>query len=470
MKEINLLESPAIKHIHFIGIGGISMSGLAEILLNLGYRISGSDMKLSSITEKLEMHGASVYSSHDKTHVHGADLVVYTAAVKSENPERVEAEKLGIPTIERAALLGQVMKKYPMSIAVSGTHGKTTTTSMVTMIMLEEQLDPTVHVGGVLHAIDGNTRIGGEKYFITEACEYVESFLKLHPYLAIILNVELDHVDYFRDIRHIKDAFCKFISLVPPDGYVVGCVDDPNTADLLEKASCNRITYGLASPDAMWSAKNIVYDNRGCASFSLIRNGEDLGTLKLNVPGIHNVNNALGAIAACHTLGCSLRSIKEGLLKFHGTDKRFQTKGEVNGIRVVDDYAHHPSEVKVTLHAAKNCDHRRVWCVFQPHTFTRTKAFLDDFASAFADADEVIVTDIYAAREIDEGDIHSRMLAKKILSTGKNAVYIDGFNSVVDYIDKNASPGDLVITMGAGDICKVGEMFLNKKREVLTVK
>lgn len=469
MKEISLLESTTIKHIHFVGIGGISMSGLAEILLSLGYKISGSDMKSSYITERLGKLGATVYTGHDASNVQGADLVVYTAAAKEDNVERVEAGKRGIPSMERATLLGQVMKKYPVSIAISGTHGKTTTTSMVSMIMLEAALDPTIHIGGVLDAIGGTTKIGGEKYFITEACEYVESFLKFHPFLAVVLNIELDHVDYFKDIQHIKDAFYKFVSLVPQDGYVVACVDDGNTAELVKKVSCNTVTYGIKSSDAMWSAKNITFDNTGCASFILTFNKEELGEIKLSVPGTHNVNNALGAAAACHTLGCDIRAIRRGLNKFHGTDKRFQTKGTVDEIRVVDDYAHHPSEIKVTLKAARNCGHPKVWCVFQPHTYTRTKAFMEDFASSFEDADEIIIADIYAAREIDKGDVHSSTLAEKIQARGKKALYINGFDSIVDYLDRHVAPGDLVITMGAGDISKAGEMFLDKRKEALSV-
>lgn len=469
MKEMNLLESPDIKHIHFIGIGGISMSGLAEILLDMGYKVTGSDMKVSPITEHLEKLGAIVHPYHAGANIHGADLVVYTAAVKADNSERLEAAKLGIPSIERATLLGQLMKKYPVSIAVSGTHGKTTTTSMVSMIMLEAELNPTIHIGGVLNSIGGNTKIGGEKFFITEACEYVESFLKFHPFLALVLNIELDHVDYFKDINHIKEAFFKFISLVPENGYIVACIDDPNTAELVERAACNKVTYGANSPSAMWRAKNIVFDDMGCAAFTLIGNNEELGTIKLNVPGIHNVNNALGAIATCATLGCSFQSIKQGLYKYHGTDKRFQTKGIVDDIKVVDDYAHHPSEIKATLQAAKNCGHSKVWCVFQPHTYTRTKAFLDDFAAAFENADEIILADIYAARELDTGEIHSRTLAERMQVKGKNAIYISGFENIVEYLDRNVAPGELIITMGAGDICRVGEMFLAKRKSALAV-
>lgn len=464
MNESNLLESPGIKYIHFIGIGGISMSGLAEILVGLGYKISGSDMKTTKITQKLEKMGIKVYSGHDERNIKNPDLVVYTAAVKEDNPELVKARKLDIPVMDRASLLGQIMKRYPYSIAISGTHGKTTTTSMVTMIMLEAKLDPTIHIGGELEAIGGNTKIGGNSYFITEACEYVESFLKFYPFLAIILNIELDHVDYFKDIDHIKSAFYKFASLVPPNGYVVGCADDPNTLSLINSLSCNKITYGIKSENAEWTARDIFFDDMGCASFSLIRHGEKLDEIKLNIPGIHNVNNALAAAAACYMLGCDTTSIKEGLKKFTGAHRRFELKGVTNNIRVVDDYAHHPSEVIATLKAAKNCRRSKIWCVFQPHTYTRTKSLLEEFSTAFADADKVIVADIYAAREKDTGEIHASTLADRINQKENKAVYISGFEAIAKYLEKHAASGDLIITMGAGDIYKVGELFLGDNK------
>lgn len=464
MEELNLLESPDIKYIHFVGIGGISMSGLAEILLNFGYKISGSDLKTSNITQKLEALGAKVYPCHSEDNIDNPDLVVYTAAVKGSNPELVKAKRLNIPTIDRAELLGQVMKKYPFSIAISGTHGKTTTTSMVTMIMLESCLNPTVHIGGELEAIGGNTKTGGNDYFITEACEYVESFLKFHPFLAVVLNVEADHLDYYKDLEHIKEAFRKFVSLIPQNGFLVVCADDPNALHLLDTVSCTKITYGINSGDAAWSARDIAFDDMGCASFTLLKNKEAFGKIKLSVPGIHNVSNALAAIAACHTLGCDIDSIREGLYKFTGTHRRFEYKGTVDGIKVIDDYAHHPSEIEATLNAAKNCAGSKIWCVFQPHTYTRTKFLLKEFSTAFANADEVILSDIYAAREIDTGEIHSSVLADMINSKGQHAVYLSGFDAIVNHLSENASPGDLIITMGAGDIYKVGEMFLKTRR------
>ena len=464
MLNFNLLEMPQIKYIHFIGIDGISMSGLAEILLSMGYKISGSDMKTSNKTRKLEKMGAKIYPYHSEDNIDNPDLVVYTAAIKEDNPEMVKARRLNIPLIDRATLLGQIMKKYPYSVAVSGTHGKTTTTSMIATIMLESSFDPTVHIGAQLESIGGTTRIGGDKYFIAEACEYCESFLKFYPYLAVILNIEYDHADYFKSIDHVKNTFLKFANLVPEDGYVVACADDANTMSILDSVKCkNRITYGIKSDSAMWTAKNIRLDDRGCSYFTVLRNKKKMGEIKLSVPGIHNASNSLAAIAACHTLGCDFASIQRGLANFTGAHQRFELKGVVDNIKVIDDYAHHPTEIKATLEAAGNLNHSRIWCVFQPHTYSRTKFLLDEFAVAFSGAHMVIVSDIYAAREADNGEIHSSIVAEKIRARGQKAIYISGFENIVDYLESNAAPGDIVITMGAGDICKVGEMFLDRK-------
>lgn len=469
MKRLTLLDSQNIEHIHFIGIGGSSMSGLAEILLDLGYKVSGSDKKVSYITDKLKKMGAKIYPYHSEENVTGADMVVYTVAVKEDNPELVKARNMGIPVIDRAALLGEIMKSYPYSIAISGTHGKTTTTSMITTIMMKAGKDPSVNIGGELESIGGNTRLGGDEYFIAEACEYYESFLKFHPFLAVVLNIELDHVDYFKDIEHIKSAFLKFMCSVPENGYVVACVDDENIRTLMDKVTRNKVTYGVGSKDATWSAKDIKFDDRGCASYTLLHDGEEIDEIKLSVPGLHNVSNSLAAIASCYSLGLSIPSIKEGLAAFRGTHRRFETKGVVNGIRVIDDYAHHPSEIRATLKAAKAVKASKIWCVFQPHTYTRTQTLMDDFSTAFTYADSVIIADIYAAREADNGTVHASMLADRIRNNGQDAIYLGSFDTIVDYLTANSAPGDIIITMGAGDIYKVGEMFLSKNTEAAAV-
>ena len=464
MQLFDFQQSNKINNIHMIGIGGSSMSGLAEILVNLGYKVSGSDLKISKSTQRLEKLGVKVYPYHSEDNILDPDLIVYTVAVKDNNPELIKGRSLNIPVIDRAELLGAIMRKYPYSIAVSGTHGKTTTTSMITMIMLEAGLDPNIHIGGELGAIGGNTKIGGSRYFITEACEYYGSFLKFNPYLAVILNIEADHLDYFKDLAHIKSTFESFVSLIPDNGYIVACADDPDTVDVMDAAKCNKITYGLKSENAIWGAKDISFDEMGCASFTLTRHNQSQGMVKLNVPGIHNVSNSLAAIASCDALGCSMTQIIQGLYNFTGTNRRFELKGVVDDIKVIDDYAHHPSEVKATLRAAKNCVHKKIWCVFQPHTYTRTKLLLDDFSVAFSDADTVILADIFAAREADNGQIHSSMLADKIKSQGKDVLYLSGFDAIVDYLKKNVSPGDLIMTLGAGDIYKVGELFIESTK------
>ena len=466
LTTINYLECKDIRYIHFIGIGGISMSGLAEILLDQGYMVSGSDLKESPITAKLAAMGVKIFYGHSEDNISNPDLVVYTAAVRDDNPELVAARKRNIPAVERAVLLGQIMKKYPFPVAVSGTHGKTTTTSLISMVMIEAGLNPTVHIGGEFAAIGGTTRIGGSEFFVAEACEYHESFLKFYPYLGVVLNIEFDHADYFENIGRIREAFSKFVQRIPENGYLVACIDDPNVRLVLGSAKCTIITYGKDSPDAVWSARDIKLDEGGCASFTLLKDKEPAASISLRIPGVHNINNALAAIASCHTLGCSMDSIKKGIRSFTGAHRRFELKGVVNRIRVVDDYAHHPSEVKATLEAARNASGSRIWCVFQPHTYTRTKSLLDDFAVSFENADTVILTDIYAAREKDKGEIHSLDLAEKMKSAGKNVLYIPDFNSIVKYLSDNASPGDLIITMGAGDVYKVGEMFLKKGRVI----
>jgi UDP-N-acetylmuramate--alanine ligase len=335
---------------------------------------------------------------------------------------------------------------------------------MVSMILLEEGLDPTVHIGGELNAIGGTTRIGGSGYFVAEACEYMGSFLKFNPYLAVILNIEYDHADYFKNLEHVKNTFLNFAKLIQEDGYLVACGDDPSAAAIMEKVSCNKVTFGLHDCKCTWSAADITFDDLGCAAFTLLHHNEPAAEVKLKVPGIHNVSNSLAAIAACSIMGCSLISAVKALSKYSGTHRRFELKGINDGITVIDDYAHHPTEVAAALKAAINCSHSRIWCVFQPHTYSRTKFLMEEFSNAFEDADIIIIADIYAAREADTGEVNSGMLAGRISSKGKQALYIKGFENIVEYLNKNAESGDMIITMGAGDIYKVGEMFLDGRK------
>lgn len=443
-----------------MGIGGISMSGLAEVLLERGFSITGSDMKSSPITEKLEHHGASiVYGQKAENITDDIDLVVYTAAIHPDNPEFQAVIRKGIPHMDRAELLGQIMSNYKNSIAVSGTHGKTTTTSMLSLIMLAGACDPTISVGGILKDIDGNIRVGRSQNFITEACEYTNSFLKFNPRIELILNVDADHLDFFKDLDDIRHSFRLFSEKLNKDGILIINGEIPDLSYFTQGLPCKIITYGLEADDD-YTAKNISFNKYACGSYDLYVNGEKLDHITLNVTGLHNVSNSLAAIATARELGIPMEHIKAGLMKFKGTDRRFEYKGEVNGITILDDYAHHPTEIEATLTAAKNYPHRKIWCAFQPHTYTRTKALLHEFGKALSLADHVVLADIYAAREADTGEIHSKDLQAEIRRQGTEADYFSTFEEIENFLLKNCHPGDLVITMGAGDIVNVGEDLL----------
>ena len=447
-------------HIHFIGIGGISMSGLAEVLLERGFTVSGSDMKPSPITEKLEAHGAVIhYGQRAENITDDIQLVVYTAAIHPDNPEYKEVLARNIPHFDRAELLGQIMSHYRNAIAVSGTHGKTTTTSMLSLILLEGNCDPTISVGGILKDIGGNIRVGRSENFITEACEYTNSFLKFDPRIVLILNVEEDHMDFFKDIDDIRHSFRRFAEKPGKDGVVIINKDIDDVEYFTAGLPSRVITYSLNKP-ADLTAENITYDEHACGSFDLVVGGKNMGRFKLGVSGVHNISNALAAIAAAMELNISMEDIRGGLAAFTGTDRRFEYKGEINGVTIIDDYAHHPTEIAATLKAAANCPHRKIWCVFQPHTYTRTQAFLTDFAKALSLADHVVLADIYAAREPDTGMIHSKDLLAELKKLDVPADYFPSFDAIEAFIRKQCVPGDLVITMGAGDIVPVGEDLL----------
>lgn len=457
MYKINF-EKPI--HIHFIGIGGISMSGLAEILLKEGFTVSGSDSRKSPLTQQLEDKGAQIfYGQKAGNIIEGIECVVYTAAINRENPELIEAVARKIPMLTRAELLGQLMKNYETPIAVSGTHGKTTTTSMISHILLEGDLDPTISVGGILQAIGGNIRVGNSGTFITEACEYTNSFLNFYPKIGVILNIEEDHLDFFKDLEDIRHSFHQFAALLPPEGTLVINTDIQEYEDICKGLHCSIVTYGT-SPDSDYSAQNISYDEKGRVSFDLIRRGQPSGRVVLSVTGDHNVSNALSSIATAELLGLTAETIQKGLLSFVGTDRRFEYKGSLDGITIVDDYAHHPTEIIATLKAAKHYPHRRLWCVFQPHTYTRTKAFFHEFASALSHADHIILADIYAARETDTLGISSSDLAEEINKLGTDAHYFSSFDEIEGFLKKNCCSGDLLITMGAGDVVNIGENLL----------
>mgnify|MGYP005750425855 FL=1 len=447
-------------HIHFIGIGGISMSGLAEILLKEGFTVSGSDTKESPLTKKLESEGAHIiYGQKAENITPGIGCVVYTAAISRGNPELIEAVAQKIPMLTRAELLGQLMKNYDTPIAVSGTHGKTTTTSMISHILLEADLDPTISVGGILKAIGGNIRVGNSGTFITEACEYTNSFLNFFPKISVILNIEEDHLDFFKDLEDIRHSFRQFTSLLPEDGTLVINGEIKDHQEIYQGLPCRVVTYGPGA-DYDYSATDISYDENGHVSFDLLRHGEYADHIVLSVTGDHNVSNALSAIAVADLLDIPMDVTKKGLFSFTGTDRRFEYKGEWNGVTIVDDYAHHPTEIEATLKAAQHSPHNAVWCVFQPHTYTRTKAFFHEFAEALSHADHLVLADIYAARETDTLGISSKDLADEAAKLGTDTHYFPDFEQIEAFLKENCRPGDLLITMGAGDVVTIGEDLL----------
>lgn len=460
MYKINF-EKPI--HIHFIGIGGISMSGLAEILLEEGFTVSGSDSKESPLTKKLESEGAIIHYGQCAENISdGIDCVVYTAAINKANPELMEAVARKIPMLTRAELLGQLMKNYKTPIAVSGTHGKTTTTSMISHILLAADLDPTISVGGILKAIGGNIRVGKSETFITEACEYTNSFLHFYPKISVILNIEEDHLDFFKDLEDIRHSFHQFAALLPSDGTLIINGDIDNYQEIYEGLDCNVITYG--SSDMLdYSASNITYDEKGLVAFDLIKNGKVVDHIQLSVTGDHNVSNALASIATAELLQIPMETIKKGILSFSGTDRRFEYKGTFNGVTVVDDYAHHPTEIAATLTAARNYPHGRIICVFQPHTYTRTKAFWNQFSDALTLADVVVLADVYAARETDTLGIHCEDLADDIRRKGTESYYFPSFDAIENFLLETCTDNDLILTMGAGDIYQVGEHLLGRR-------
>ena len=454
-------------HVYFIGIGGISMSGLAQILIQEGFKISGSDSKESAMTRALESQQVKINYGQRAENISSADkidVVVYTAAVHPDNPEFAAAKEAGIPMLTRAELLGQIMKQYALPVAISGTHGKATTTSMVSKILLEADTDPTLSIGGVFKDIGGNIRVGQSEYFVTEACEYTNSFLSFFPKISVISNIDADHLDFFKDIDDIRHSFRKFAELLPADGTLVISGDIENVDEITHDLPCTIVTYG-SSDKFDYYPTDIVYDDHGNPSFTAhLPMGKEL-KIKLAVPGIHNVYNALAAIAVSTVLNIEDKHIVCRLPLFEGTSRRFEYKGEIGGVTIIDDYAHHPTEIKATLTAARNYPHEKIWCVFQPHTYTRTKALLDEFAQALSIADHVVLADIYAAREKDDLGISSRTLADKIVSLGHECNYfptLSNFNEIEKFLLQNCTKGDLLITMGAGDVVKIGDELLGR--------
>ena len=449
--------------IHFIGIGGISMSGLAEILLQRGFSVSGSDAKESDLTRLLVKKGAKIFYGQRSSNIaDDLDVVVYTAAIRPDNPELAVAKEKNIPCLTRAELLGEIMQNYETPIAISGTHGKTTTTSMLSSILLQMDSDPTLSIGGILQSIGGNIRIGQSQLFVTEACEYTNSFLSFYPKISAILNIDADHLDFFKDLDDIRRSFRAFSELLPQDGTLVINGEIPNLNEITDGLACKVLTYG---PDATFDvyATDVTYDPMARPSYLFHMkqaDGEISFPVTLGVTGEHNVSNSLAAIAIALLLGGQTEDIQKGVLSFSGTDRRFQYKGMLGKTTVIDDYAHHPTEITATLETAAKYPHKTTWCVFQPHTYTRTKALLPEFAKALSLADHVVLADIYAARETDTLGISSKTLQAEIQKLGGSCEYFSSFDAIENFLLEKCEPDDLLITMGAGDVFKIGENLL----------
>ncbi len=449
-----------IEKIHFVGIGGIGMSGIAEVLLNLGYKVSGSDLRRSEITDRLAGLGGEIFLGHARENVTGADVVVISSAVKEDNPEVLEAREYLIPVIPRAEMLAELMRmKY--GIAIAGTHGKTTTTSMVATLLGHGGIDPTMVIGGRLNSIGSNARLGQGKFLVAEADESDGSFLRLSPTIAVVTNIDADHLDFYSGLDQIKDTFAEFINKVPFYGLAVLCLDNDNVADILPRVKKRFITYGR-SAQADFRALDVRLEGFS-TSFAVQYRGERLGEITFRMPGTHNVLNALAAVAVAMELNVPFSVIQEGFREFGGVGRRFQVKGEVNDVMVVDDYGHHPAEIRATLAAAKGGWDRRLIVAFQPHRYTRTKELFDDFVKAFHDADVLVLTDIYPAGETPIEGVTSEALARGIKQHGqKDVTHIADREAVADHLLGILRPGDIVLTLGAGNIWQAGEALLKK--------
>jgi len=443
-------------HIYFIGIGGISMSALAEIMIDEGVKVSGSDRNSTHFVKKLESLGAKININHESKNItNDIDLVVYTSAISNDNPELLKSQELKLNIMDRAEFLGLIMKKYSNAICVSGTHGKTTTTGMLSSILIETTLKPTIFLGGEMDSLGGNLKHGSYDMLLTEACEYKRNFLKFNPTMELILNIDEDHLDYYKDLKDIESAFIEYSEKIPSFGHLI--VNDKNKK-LFEHLNCHVITFGM-DDSADYYPVNIKL--LPSPSYTLMHENKVIEEIFLKVFGEHNILNSVAASAACMSLGIESSIIKTGLFNFIGTHRRYEYRGCYNNATVIDDYAHHPSEMLATLKTAKSYTSGKIITVFQPHTFTRTKKLLDEFALALSLSDEAILLDIYAARELDTGEIHSKDIISKMKSHDKDAYYAEDFQAAADIIKSLAKKGDIIITMGAGNVNEVVPLILN---------
>ncbi len=451
------------KHVYMMGIGGISMSGIADILVNMGYKVSGSDREKSVMTEKLEKQNIKVLCPQVRQNItDDIDFIVYTAAIKEDNPEMIAAKEKNIPMMERGKFLGEMTKLFSNTIGISGTHGKTSTTSMLSCIFLETDVDPTIQVGSILSNIGGNYRVGKGDTFIIEACEYCDSFLNFHQRSAIVLNIDNDHLDYFKNLDNIKKSFYEYVSHLPEWGYLIVNNDDDNSMRLAEHTKAKVITYGVKSP-ADYMASDIKYDNEGYASFNVLYNLKNLGRIELSVPGEHNISNAMSTIALSLAYGISFDKIKIGLKKYSGASRRLEYKGIFNGAKVFDDYGHHPTEIEATAKAIMGKKYNSSWVIFEPHTYSRAFKHKKDFAKSLSTFDHIIITDIYAAREKNEFGIKEEDIVREIKKYGKEAFHISSYDDIKLYLSHYVKNGDLILTLGAGYVTKLSDMLVKEK-------
>ncbi len=446
------------RRVHMTGIGGSSMSGLAEMLLREGYTVTGSDNANSHAVERLRTMGVDVRVGHAAENVRGAALLVYSAAISSDNPERREAARLGIPEMERSTLLGQLMRGHKNAVCVCGTHGKTTTSSMIAQVLMECGLDPTVHIGGRLDALGGGSRIGKKDVFVAEACEFHGSFLEMHPTVAVVLNIEEDHLDWYKDIEHIEAAFGQFLSLLPENGTALGWGEDARVRRLFGGLKCETRTFGLEKNNDYYP-ENLSYNETGCPRYDAVFRGEKLARVELKVAGTFNTINSLAAFAAAHVSGAPSGEIAESLSRFSGVHRRFELTGIIDGVKMYHDYGHNPAEMRGALSVGKMQRPNRLWAVMQPHTYSRVKSLFSDYLTCTKDADFTLVTDIYAAREKDPGDIKAEMIVEGMREHGVNAVHTPTFDDTEKYLRSHWQPGDLVLTMGCGNINLLNEQM-----------
>ncbi len=463
--ELNEHLLQSIDRVHLVGIGGIGLSAIARVLHGMGYRVSGSDRQETALTAELSAQGIIVWHGHDAEHVLGADLVIVSSAVPPDNPEVLAAVQAGVPVVKRADVLGKLMEGK-LSIAVAGTHGKTTTSALISFLLADLGLDPTFIVGGILEDLGTNARLGKGPYFVIEADEYDYTFLGLRPDVAVVTVIEMDHPDCFADVEEMTEAFARFLRLLPEHGVTIGCADEPRVMGVLDRVQGEQdiaiVTYGLHG-GGVWGALEVRANDWGGSDFVAVREGQRVGKCCLRLPGLHNVSNALAVLAVADWLDLDMELALRSLARFRGVRRRFELKGEARGIAVVDDYAHHPTEVRATLAAARQrYRDRPLWVFFQPHTFSRTKALLDEFAACFGDADHVLISEIYAAREKDTLGITAANLVQRIEHSDVRLVA--GLQEASDYLQSRLQPGDVLLTLGAGNGYSVGETVLNALR------